>query len=59
MHSATQVVELCDLYIDLITYFLIDQLVHHLSVDYVYHQQDVSLLLTFFCESLNLLDLHF
>ena len=59
MHSAAWVVELCDLYINLMTYFLIDQLVHHLSTDYMYHQQDVSLLLTLLCESLNLLDHHF
>ncbi len=59
MHSATQVIELCDLYVDFMTYFLIDQLVHHLNADYAYHQQDVSLLLTLLCESLNLLDHHF
>ncbi len=58
MHSAAWVVELCDLYVDLMTYSLIDQLVHHLSADYAYHQRDVSLLLTLFCESLNLLDHH-
>ncbi len=58
MHSAAQVVELCNLYVDLMTYSLIDQLVHHFSADYAYHQRDVSLLLTLLCESLNLLDHH-
>ena len=59
MHSAAWIIELCDLYVNLIIYFLINQLVHHLSADYMYHQQDVSLLLTFLYESLNLLDYHF
>ncbi len=39
-------------------YSLIDQFVHHLSADYTYYQQDIFLLLTFLCESLNLLDHH-
>ena len=59
MHSAAWIIKLCDLYVDLMIYFLIDQLVYHLNVDYVYHQQNVSLLLTFLCESLNLFDHHF
>ncbi len=40
-------------------YFLIDQLVHHFSTDYMYHQQNVSFLLILFCKLLNLLDYHF
>ena len=41
------------------TYSLIDQLVHHFSVNYAYHQQDISLLLILFCELLNLLNHYF
>ncbi len=59
MHSATQVIELCDFYVDFMIYSLIDQLIHHLSTDYMYHQQNVSFLLTLLCESLNLLNHHF
>ncbi len=59
MHSAVWVVKLCDLYVNLMTYSFINQLVYHLSADYMYHQQNVSLLLTFFCKSLNLLNHYF
>ncbi len=59
MHFAAWVVELCDLYVDLMIYFLINQLVHHLSTDYTYHQWNIFLLLILLCESLNLLDHHF
>ncbi len=59
MHSTAWIVKLCDLYVDLMTYFLIDQLVHHLNTDYIYHQWNISLLLTLLCELLNLLDHHF
>ena len=59
MHSAAWIIELCDLYVDFMTYFLINQLVHHLSADYVYYQQNISFLLTLLCESFNLFNHHF
>ncbi len=59
MHSAAWVVELYDFYVYFMIYFLIDQLVYHLSADYMYYQQNISLLLTLFCESLNLFNHHF